>query len=329
MRRMAVVTSATALVGVAALAGAVALGATGPEPPEPAAPASTPPASTPADPVHTRGPAVAPEGTGAAARAGSVADRDRPGAPNATAGAGVADDADLRPVDRLTITEDGTILDGVEVHGQIDVEADDVTIRDSRVRTDGHHYGIRVHGGADDVLLEDVDVRGTDERCRIGVVGARYTARRLDVSGCEDGFRVGSDTTVEDSHVHDLRVTDDSHNDAIQSTGARGLRIVGNTLEAPYRAQTAAILLQSNNAPVDDVLIEDNRLSGGTYTVYLRDKDEGHGPPSDVVVRDNVWVRESWRYGLLSRDAGDGFTWEGNATEGEDGSRTPLGEPDG
>ena len=42
------------------------------------------------------------------------------------------------------------------------------------------------------------------------------------------------------------------------------------------------------------MLIEDNFLSGGGYTLYITNKDQGGGDPTNVTVRNNVFEKDSW-----------------------------------
>jgi hypothetical protein len=227
---------------------------------------------------------------------------------------GVPDGVKLTRSSSLSITEDGAVVTDLDVRGDITVNANNVTIRRSRVRTEGALYGIKVATNTKGTVIEDTEVEGTDDNCSVGVVYGRYTARRLNVHGCADGFRVGPDTMIRDSYVHDQRYKSGAHNDAVQSVGGSRLTIVGNNLEGPLREQTSAIIIQTNFARIDGVLIEDNLLSGGTYTLYLRDKKTGYGAPTNVTVRDNIWVDNSWKFGTHSVDRGQGMTWVNNET---------------
>jgi hypothetical protein len=68
------------------------------------------------------------------------------------------------------------------------------------------------------------------------------------------------------------------------------------------------------------VLIENNYLNGGAYTIYSRDYENGYGPPTNVTIRGNSFGRD-YLYGILSEDGSQ--TWENNrwADTGEQISR--------
>ena len=142
---------------------------------------------------------------------------------------------------------------------------------------------------------------------RIGIVHGGYTARRVNMYGVGDGFRAGSKTVIEDSWVHDLghdgAYDSSPHLDAVQSVGGYDITIRNNRLEGPWRAQTSAIIFKADFAPFRNVVIEGNLLSGGTYSLYVLSTSK-HAVGGDVSVRDNVFVRNSSKFGHVSRNAG-------------------------
>ncbi|MEX0887585.1 MAG: right-handed parallel beta-helix repeat-containing protein, partial [Phycisphaeraceae bacterium] len=278
------------------------------------------------------------------AAAGATADRiDIPtGFPDETttgiAGVGLTL-GDLTPSGGMTITTDGMVIENMYITGGLNIKANNVTVRNTYIDAGtppaGPFYGINASFGYTGTLIEDVTVIGGRSK---SVYGGNMTVRRVNLSGGLDTLHVQSNVLVEDSYLHDLFQLPGSHNDGIQSTGGSNVTIRGNTIQALYQQQTSAIIIQSNFSPVDNVLIENNFLSGGTYTVYVRDKGNGHGVPTNVVIRDNVWEHEGWKFGLISADGGDHITYTGNtfhtgalipqnADEG-DGEDPPYESPD-
>lgn len=205
------------------------------------------------------------------------------------AGAGVDPD-DLRPSDSIVVTEDGAVIEGVDVSGTIRVTADDVTIRRSRIRHEAG-YGIRADG--ERLLVEDTTIIGLTPAATASIGLSDYTCRRCDLSGATDGALAYADTVIERSFIHDLRPDEGSHNDGVQGSGGSDVTIRGNTILGPFRTSTSAVLAQSNIAPLDGWRIEGNLLAGGSFAVFLRDKGTGHGPPTDSTVADNHILRGS------------------------------------
>lgn len=214
---------------------------------------------------------------------------------------------DLEPSAGFVVSEDGAVIEGLDVTGRITVAADDVTIRDSRITT-SEDYGIFVDEHAVNARFEDLTIVGTGIECTAGLAPfGTWTARHLDVSGCEDGVKMHGGQHLEHSYIHDLAVGDTTHNDAVQVTSGRNSVIHHNTLIAPV--QNAAIMMSSNFAAVDNWTITNNRFSGGNYTVYVR--NQGFGDPTNVLLADNTWVTGSWQYGPYDFDGG-GVTMTGN-----------------
>src|SRR5690625_3889314 len=254
---------------------------------------------------------------------------------------GAPEDCDHLPLDeRDDLDEEGEVIDGVRFDQGVTVWASDRTIRNSCIFAHNSYSGIRVMTDhhelpdAENLLVEDVTIVGMDDQCQQGIGFSNYTARRVATSGCYDGFRIGSHTTIEDSYVDDLnQIPGETHNDAIQSTGdenrdTENIRIHNNTLFSVWQGHQV-ILLQAKFGHIDDVEISGNLLQGGGYTFYIEGV-EGMTGPTNVVVEDNLFVADSWQYGpwLIRTTEEDlpepDVTMSGNrATDG-----TNLDDPD-
>lgn len=244
---------------------------------------------------------------------------------------GVPPGVSLGRTDSISTSRDGQVIEDLEVHGTIEVRHDDVTIRRVRILGTGP-YGIvvpsRLSEDVGGLHIADTEIRGVAGPRSAGLAPyGRWTGRRLDIHGWNDGVKVASNQRIEDSWIHDPYVTATSHNDGIQTSGGHDVVIRGNRIAGQWQTQTSALILQSNFAPVDGYTIEDNLLSGGSYTLYIRDKGTGHGSPTNMTVRNNRWVSDSAAYGPTSLDPGPGWIWEDNRFD--DGTPVPLSEGSG
>jgi hypothetical protein len=230
---------------------------------------------------------------------------DWPGPETTGVPAGVA----LTSSGSLTIQENGAVISGLEINGCVDVQASDVTIRQSRIRCDRPHSAVRLHSGHTGLLLEDVEIDGsgiTD----MAICCGHYTLRRANIHNTVDGPRLGSGTVVEDSWIHHLARIPGSHNDALQTTGGVDIVVRRNRIE-PYNPDTgdpfnAAIMIGSETAPeVRNLLFEDNYCNGGNYTIGVREDLNG----SNIVFRGNTFGRDH-RYGVIARPTQRGITWD-------------------
>lgn len=288
-------------VVLALLAGLVVLLATTGPPSERSSPPPTPDAS-PGAPV---GPDALLAGT-----LKGLPERGRDGIPEGwptTATTGVPAGVRLASTDGMTVTEDGTVLDGLDIDGCVQVRADDVVLRRSRIRCD-ERYAIRLYD-VSGLVVEDVEIDGA------GVVGVAvccggYTLRRVNIHDVVDGPRLGDQVVITDSIVHRLERAEGSHNDTLQSTGGSGVVVRSNTLLA-WRPDTndpfnASLQLGSEQAErLAGVVVEGNYMNGGNYTVNVRPDTEA----THVVLRNNLFGRDH-RYGA-TRALPDGVLWGG------------------
>lgn len=197
---------------------------------------------------------------------------------------------DLVSSGSIDVRHDGAVIEGLDVNGRIRVFADNVIIRNSRVRSSSA-YGIDVQGGSTGLVVENTSIEGTADSSTASIGPGNYTCRRCDISGAVDGAKLGSNVTIEDSYIHDLRKYSGTHNDGIQNSGGGiDILIKGNTIIGPYRTSTSAIIAQTNVGGIDNMVVTENYLYGGSYTVYLRDKGNGNGPPTNSAVTNNVFA---------------------------------------
>lgn len=228
--------------------------------------------------------------------------------PDATS-TGVPEGTRLTPSGPLDIRRAGTVIDGLDIDGCVDVRADDVTIRRSRITCRRPTTAVRLFDGHSGLLVEDVEIDGTGVvSTAVGFAG--YALLRVDIHSVIDGPRLGSGTAIQDSYVHGLTRVQDSHNDAVQITGGSGIVIRHNTLSAVAESTgdllNAAVMIGSQSAPVRDVLIEGNYLDGGNYTVNFHPDLVAEG----IVLRDNVFGPHH-RYGPVARGDAPGVEWSG------------------
>jgi len=227
------------------------------------------------------------------------------GFPNATntgiAGVGLTVD-DLTPVTAMTVTTEGAVVELLNISGGIRVSAANVTVRKCYIT--GGLYGVDCRDGYSGAVIEDCTI--TDGGERKAICGRNMTVRRCDMSGYQDGVFHYSNTLIEDCWIHDLTIGELTHNDCIQTSSEVGgnynFDIVHNSLQTQYQDQTAAIIYQTHYGPLDDILIEDNFLSGGSYTVYCTDRGNGWGVPTNVTMQYNTWEKDSYAYGPLVYD---------------------------
>jgi hypothetical protein len=267
----------------------------------------------------TQPPATAAPPSGSASPS-KPAERTWPGPDNT----GVPKGVQLRKSGPIKVTRNGTVIDGVEVTGYITVEADDVTIRNTRVRGTKGWWGILQREGRSGLKVEDSEVFGDGkQRTQFGILnqGKMITVRRVDIHTISNGI-LTQQGVVEDSYVHDPKYYPGDHTDMIMSTGppAAGTELIIrrntaiNTLD-----QTGAIALFQDFGVITNVTVEGNLLAGGGWSLYAGAGAKGKS--SNIKVIDNVFSRRVWPKGGSAGPVsywdndGPGNLWRGNTWE--------------
>jgi hypothetical protein len=230
----------------------------------------------------------------------------------------------------VTITQDGTVIDAQDIHGFLVVKASHVTIKRSIVRggvATANGDGIRLASGTD-ILIEDVEVALAYPSAYLdGVAGSNFTVRRANIHGGVDGMKLGSNSTVECSYIHDL-VTFASdpnqgggptHNDAIQILSGSTIRIVNNQLLASID-QNAAIQVTQDFGAVTDLSIDGNWADGGGCTFNF---SHNGGTSLALTATNNRFGRNSFYDCPILKSTQTSLTQSGNVWD-DDGSPVPT-----
>jgi hypothetical protein len=208
-------------------------------------------------------------------------------------------ESSLRRISGTTITQDGTVLEGVYISGNVTVNADNVTIRNFKIET-GSSYGVQANGK--NLLLEDGEITGM---ASAGVYGSGFTARRLFVHNSgNDAFKPVRDVVIEDSYIRELGYAADSHADGVQMVNGGNVVIRRNNFvmhDQPGFSNSQVIIVQTNNGPVDNVTVEGNWINGGGFSLQFRDKDQGYGAPTNIAIRNNRFG-DDYQFGPWSLD---------------------------
>lgn len=217
----------------------------------------------------------------------------------------------LMPTGSMTITEDGAVIENIDLTGRIKIEADNVTIRNFRINADGTHYGILNNQGYSGLWLEDGEIMNMNSAA---IIGTGYTALRLNIHDSGgDGLKVQSGTAptlVAYSWIHHLGKNAGAHADGNQSRSGANITFFYNNCDmpitdpAPYKSN-ACFMLQAAEGPLDNFTIKNNWLNGGNYTIYcdgtrlsivgnLFGRDYRYGISNGCNNADTVWANNRW-----------------------------------
>jgi hypothetical protein len=186
------------------------------------------------------------------------------------------------------VVADNAVIDGVSYEGTLEVRGGNVTIRNSYITGTVYNDSQRSYG-KEPLHLEDsvVDCGGVGGS---GVVEANMVIRRVRIRGCENGMSLTANVDMRDSfleHLIDLGGTE-AHEDGIQfgcghydpaatvgcapgyGPGALNITLVHNTIfgmNGDGSFGTSGIITNPNGIDTN-ILIQDNLLAGGGYTLY-------------------------------------------------------------
>jgi hypothetical protein len=292
-------------------------------------------------------------GDGAEVRAGTNP-RDRnshpsasqaPGAPGPSgppdaSSTGVPPGTTLTPSGPLTITTTGAVIDRREISGQVVVNAPNVTIRNSRIRSNAMWV---VDNNSTGLVIEDSEIINQPvsgkPNCHNGIGNSNLTVRRTEITGCENALNIDGpgNVTFVDNYVHDLDVvgpswvfgTSGPHTDGIQmQEGGANLVIRHNWIspqDSGTPASTSAIIMhhlagvQNSNAWIEDNYLDGSHASyalyaprSQTHDVYINRNRMYKGYGYTACVRLGVTVsafqenRDAGTDALISPDNGAG-----------------------
>ena len=251
------------------------------------------------------------------------------GMPNAT-NTGVPAGTTLRAMSssscQWVVTQDNTVVDGVDLAGCIDVEANNVTIQNSRITSNtwwGIKYGaskpnitgLRVlHDTIQSVPGQGPDAGGYDygiSELGNGTMEVGYS----NISGFKDGVDIDTGS-LHDNYIHDLSQFSGAHTqDVYVWCGGEGIILQHNTLinQTAVAFSTAAVYIAPDCGHQDDVLVTGNLLAGGALTVY-----GGDSTAANIRVVNNLFstqiYSDSGFYGPVGYwwSANSGNVWSGN-----------------
>ena len=221
------------------------------------------------------------------------------GYPDAT-NTGVPAGVTLTNSGSVTVNTNGAVIQNLRItDGQIIVNANNVTIRNVRI-TGCTYYPIDYASGRTGLVIEDTEIASDCPQTTACMSFSNYTARRVKCSGGSDGFKANSNVTIEDSYIYGLAVTQDSHNDGIQSTGGSNVTLRHNTIDT----NTAGVAIQFGSA--DTGWLVTNNLVRATGWAF-----NGGSGTADKVVTENTFAHVPGG-DVPASPGGSGNTWSGN-----------------
>ena len=223
------------------------------------------------------------------------------------------------------VTGKGTVLSGLSISGTLQINADNVTVKNVKVTTGGN-FGISLTHTAG-VTIANSTISGqnaTTGRVSYAIddVYGDSTGTTIKANNISD-FRTAvqvSTGLADGNYIHDPGFAPGDHTNGFYvGGGTQPLTIQNNTIFDSL-GQTDAINLDAATpgpaAPVANKTIKNNLLAGGSYTIYAG--AASGSPTSGIVITGNRFGQnyypQSGQYGPVAyfNPTGTGNTWTGN-----------------
>ena len=224
----------------------------------------------------------------------------------------------------VSIDGAGAVFDGYSVNANIDVVANNVTVRNVRMVQGGEGFGISLRHTSG-VTIENSVITAPDAAANRLVVGIKdiygdATGTRVlanDISRTSTGIQVQSGL-VEDNYIHDLGMTGGDHVNGTTANGGNTpqLTLHHNTVFNSY-SQTDAISLFQDFGPQANRTIDNNLLAGGGYTIYAGANAGKEATATNIHVTNNrisrMYYPQGGSYGpVTAYTSTGGNTFTGN-----------------
>jgi hypothetical protein len=230
----------------------------------------------------------------------------------------------------VEVSGNGAVFAGYSVHGYVDVSGSNATVRDDSIvnyGTDINGDGVNLSGNPSNVTIEDVSISSPN-----GSSGDQgIFAGIKDINGEAMGTRVLDDNIadastgvqiyiglIQDNYIHDVTpAAPGSHLNGTTSNGSTvPLTIQHNTVFNP-NGQTDAVSLFEDFGVEANVVINDNLLAGGGYTVY-GGQNAGGPQAYNIKITNNrfstIYFPQGGYYGYITafNPSAPGNVWSGN-----------------
>lgn len=210
------------------------------------------------------------------------------------------------------ITTAGTVIEGKTISGgTLTIKADNVTIKNCLIRNFSW-WGVYTESGSNTrVEYCDIDGTGSTRTSGLGVGGGTSSAIiGCDIRGLVIGIQAQRKVEIRDNFIHDLADTssnpDDRHFDGITCFGSNdGTLIEHNWIHIP--PGTASVFIKTEFGNINGVIVKNNHLAGGSYTVYS--EEAGGRTLQNVQFVDNIISRGQYGYANV---VGNTVVWTNN-----------------
>ena len=233
--------------------------------------------------------------------------------------------------DVLKVTKDGTVLDSLEIRGEVRVEAANVVIKNCLITgqyLDSSFSLIYISGPSYSVTVQDSELYAKYPSAWVrGVIGYNFTLVRVNIHDVIDQMAItGNNVVVKDSWLHNnLYYLQDpaynntpSHDDNAQVQQGMNITFTHNTMEGTHNS---AMQITQDAGVVGNVRLENNLIGYGGCSLNFAQKQ--NGPIQGITLQSNRFTHTSGyncpviisagSRGNLKMDDNRWVTWNGSS----------------
>jgi hypothetical protein len=236
----------------------------------------------------------------------------------------------LKPSGGLTIGKAGTTVEGLDITGEVVVEASDVTLTHDCVSADGGgasgSRAVRIEDGAKGTQIDYSDISGANSSSEsveeavstnYGDAGTVIDHDYIFNCGeCVHGSAILTNSYVTaNASINPGQADEDHYEDIYYGGGGGPLVVDHDTLLNPHD-QTAAVFVSVDFGDITTLTITDNLMAGGDYVLYGGGSGGGGAVLGPVTVTGNrfsrLYAEQGGTYGVGAYFDDAVTLWSGN-----------------
>jgi hypothetical protein len=198
-----------------------------------------------------------------------------------------------------TITTAGTVIDAKTINcGSMTISASNVTIKRSIIN--GNAFSV-VRPNSSGFVMSDTEITCNGAEGAYAINGGDGAViSRMNIHDCENAIESGSNSTFQDSYVHNFRAAGAPHYDGVSIDGGQSNVMIRHNTIILLQNQTSAVMIDNYFGAVSNITVDNNNLAGGGYTVYSDDQFNSNSI-SGVRFTNNRMGSGSWGYANIGR----------------------------
>lgn len=194
------------------------------------------------------------------------------GYPGGTGGPTVGPTGALTPSGSVSSSANNQIIENLDITGSVTITHTGVILRNCRIKQNNSAtYNVSANG-APTISYCEIDGGANGSFTGVGLWDGG-TITNCKIHGFENGLIAKSNSVVTNNYIYRMRYDNEPspHYDCMEFNGGTNLTVSGNTFQN-LQTQTSCVMLDNLEAGLSNILVTNNAMGGGGYTLYC----DGH-----------------------------------------------------